>query len=178
MLGDRREAAPMGRAGAEQAQRRQVRRRAVALVLREAMTASRAVLARIDAAEIAGSLSSPPMSSSIAQSSRGARLPSIRARSTRSARPVTARSIASRVARRMFSWSISATEALAIDQPAARSRISSASVSRRAADSFFESRRPSIGRSTSRTTAAAYTGPASGPRPASSTPQMIMDALT
>ena len=45
-----------------------------------------------------------------------------------------------------------------------------ASDSRRRAESCLESARPLIGRCTSSTTAAATTGPASGPRPASSTP--------
>jgi hypothetical protein len=52
----------------------------------------------------------------------------------------------------------------------ALARISSYSFSRRAAVSFLESARPAIGCRSSRMTAAATTGPASGPRPASSTP--------
>ncbi len=52
----------------------------------------------------------------------------------------------------------------------ALARISTASRARAAPDSSFESRRPAIGRAGSRITAAATTGPASGPRPASSTP--------
>jgi len=48
-----------------------------------------------------------------------------------------------------------------------------ASASRRSAVSFLESRKPLIGFSGSSITAAANTGPANGPRPASSTPQMI-----
>ena len=56
---------------------------------------------------------------------------------------------------------------------ALRLDLSGASSSRLASVSFFESRRPSSARAGSRITAAANTGPASGPRPASSTPQMI-----
>jgi len=55
-------------------------------------------------------------------------------------------------------------------QAIARLRIEPASTSRRSGVSSFESRSPRTGRSGSRITAAATTGPASGPRPASSTP--------
>src|SRR5690606_19318630 len=78
--------------------------------------------------------------------------------------------MASMVAPRILNWSISATLALAIHQASARSRTSKASSSRRAAVNFLESLSPTIGASSSRMTAAANTGPARGPRPASSTP--------
>ena len=85
-------------------------------------------------------------------------------------RPCTARRMASMVACRMLIWSISSTLAWAMEQHRALARISSNSFSRRASVSFFESARPAIGRRSSRMTAAATTGPTSGPRPASSTP--------
>ena len=70
----------------------------------------------------------------------------------------------------MLSSSISSTLAHATDHASARSLIRGARASRFFAVNFFESASPSIGRSGSRITAAAQTGPASGPRPASSTP--------
>ena len=54
-----------------------------------------------------------------------------------------------------------------------RSRMRAASDCRRALDSPLESARPSGTRRESRMTAAAVTGPASGPRPASSTPATL-----
>src|SRR6185312_9382681 len=52
----------------------------------------------------------------------------------------------------------------------AHSRICGYSASRRFSLSFLESSRPAMGRAGSRITAATTTGPAKGPRPASSTP--------
>src|ERR671924_1153533 len=75
-------------------------------------------------------------------------------------------------ARRMLMRSISSTLACAIDQAIARSLMRSASTSRRCGSSTLESARPRTCRAGSRITAAAYTGPAIGPRPASSTPQI------
>ena len=66
--------------------------------------------------------------------------------------------------------SISATLALATLKQTARLRISRSSRSRSSGVSSFESLRPRIVRFSSRITAAATTGPASGPRPTSSTP--------
>src|SRR6201746_485421 len=80
--------------------------------------------------------------------------------------------MASKLARRILMLSISATDAVATDQNNARSRISTANSSRRAAVSFLESARPTMGLAGSSTTAAAYTSPAKGPRPASSVPQI------
>jgi len=71
----------------------------------------------------------------------------------------------------MLMRSISAALASAMHQASAFSLISAASASRRFSVSFLESLRPAIGRAGSRITAAAVTGPASGPRPASSMPQ-------
>src|SRR5919198_1874318 len=70
----------------------------------------------------------------------------------------------------MFSRSISSTVENATDQEIARSLMRSASTSRRSGVRSFESARPLMRRAGSRMTAAAYTGPASGPRPASSMP--------
>ena len=63
-----------------------------------------------------------------------------------------------------------AASTAAIAHAIARSRIRSASSSRRSAGSSFESRRPRIRCAGSRITAAATTGPNSEPRPTSSTP--------
>ena len=60
--------------------------------------------------------------------------------------------------------------ALATAQATACSRIGSKSASRLASLSFLESFNPSTGRAGSNITAAAKTGPANGPRPASSIP--------
>src|SRR5919205_3944190 len=68
--------------------------------------------------------------------------------------------------------SISSTLAYAMDQAMARSLMRPASTSRRSGVRSLESARPFTRRAGSRITAAAYTGPASGPRPASSTPQI------
>ena len=70
----------------------------------------------------------------------------------------------------MLSVSISCTDADPIAQHRARAQIWSNSRSRCKALSFLESASPVIGLRGSRITAAATTGPASGPRPASSTP--------
>ena len=69
----------------------------------------------------------------------------------------------------MFSASISSTLAWPTAQ-SQRAMTSSAKAARRRAVSFLESFRPSGMQLTSRITAAAVTGPASGPRPTSSTP--------
>src|SRR4051812_2913034 len=72
---------------------------------------------------------------------------------------------------KMFSRSISSTVENATDQASARSLSRAASTWRRSGVSSLESARPLMRRAGSRITAAAYTGPASGPRPASSMPQ-------
>ncbi len=66
--------------------------------------------------------------------------------------------------------SISSASAQATEWHNARSRISSARRSRSSGSSTLESASPRMGRAGLRITAAATTGPASGPRPASSTP--------
>ncbi len=113
------------------------------------------------------------MQHSTAQGSPGgARLPSTSTSSGAVARRATARRIASMDACRILSCRISATEAAPIAISAQR-RIATAAFSRSAAVSFLES---SISGETRRgtpsgnTTATATTGPASGPRPTSSTP--------
>src|SRR3954471_4135630 len=70
----------------------------------------------------------------------------------------------------MLSVSISSTLACAIEQQRAFSQIRSNSRSRCNGVRTFESARPRMRLVSSRMTAAATTGPASGPRPASSTP--------
>src|SRR5262249_29163609 len=85
----------------------------------------------------------------------------------------TARRIASSAALRMFRLSISSTEACAIANAIARSLIFTESSSLISAVKSFESFNPRIFRSGFRMTAAAYTGPASGPRPASPPPHPL-----
>src|SRR5438874_3311812 len=72
----------------------------------------------------------------------------------------------------MFNRSISSTLAQATDQAIARSLMRLARTSRRSGVSTLESASPRMPRAGFRMTAAAYTGPASGPRPASSMPQI------
>ncbi len=110
------------------------------------------------------------MASQATPSPGGQRLPSTRTKPGCTASRSTARSIARIDAHRMLIASISAASARPSAQASAWSRISAASTSRRRAESFFESASPAIGRAGSRITAAAITAPASGPRPASSTP--------
>src|SRR5687768_13493280 len=81
----------------------------------------------------------------------------------------TARFMASRLARRMLRRSISSTLAEAIAQASASVRMRAESSSRTLAERSLESASPSKRPGWS-TTAAAKTAPASGPRPASSTP--------
>ena len=125
-----------------------------------------------EAAEMAGSSASPPTSVRISQSrlTLGGRLPSISATNGATSSDSMACFMPSNVACRMFSRSMSAGEISATDQHRARSITRSYSQSRVPGSSFLESSRPSIGRDGSRITAAATTGPARGPRPASSTP--------
>src|SRR5512143_1121804 len=70
----------------------------------------------------------------------------------------------------MFSRSMSSTPIAITLKASARERILASSFSRRAAVRIFESASPLMRRRGSRITAATTTGPASGPRPASSTP--------
>ena len=132
---------------------------------------SRWTLAMIDAAEIARTRASPPITVAPASPARAAGCRRPARCSAAGASPSTARRIASSVARRMLSRSISSTLASAtLQQTAPWRRISRSSRSRSSGCSSFESFRPRIGPFSSRITAAATTGPASGPRPASSTP--------
>ena len=73
---------------------------------------------------------------------------------------------------RMSLSSISWAEMLATDQARAVAWIPGNRASRRFSVSFLESFRPGMSAPMGRITAAAYTGPARGPAPASSQPQM------
>jgi len=91
----------------------------------------------------------------------------------------TARRMASRLACRMFRLSISSTLAQATAQASALFLMRIESRSRSRALKTLESAIPGgARRAGSNTTAAAQTGPASGPRPASSTPQIRRTATT
>ena len=127
-------------------------------------------LAKIEAAEIACTLLSPFTIASAKTSSTGSWLPSTSTLLGFNRSPLTARCIAKSVACKMFSVSISSTVASAIEQHKALARIWSNKRSRFKAVSFLESAKPGMGCKSSNMTAAATTGPAKGPRPASSTP--------
>src|SRR5512135_2364450 len=113
---------------------------------------------------------SPPTSASCGRPISAMGSPSTSSASAAPGRRSTARRIASAVATRMLRRSIS--RVLAAPTPTGRvETIAAASCSRRRRVSCFESSTPSRrGASGVRRTAAATTGPASGPRPASSTP--------
>src|SRR5579884_769307 len=132
---------------------------------------SRVTLARIEAALIAGSMASP---STIARAGQGASsgtcVPSISASCGTGASAASARAMPSRVARKMLCRSMSSTLTSTTLNASARSRMRAASAARRAGPSTFESASPRMRRAGSSITAATTTGPASGPRPASSTP--------
>jgi hypothetical protein len=71
----------------------------------------------------------------------------------------------------MFKASISSTDAKATAQATADALISASKDARALGLSFLESSMPVGSALMSKMTAAAHTGPAQGPRPASSTPQ-------
>src|SRR6266849_3344329 len=135
------------------------------------ISASRAVFARIEAAEIGRCRASPSTMARARKASRGQCRPSIHTSSGGTRNASTARCMASSEAWWMLSRSISSTLAKATAQAIARCLILPARISRRSGGSTLESASPRTWRAGSRITAAAYTGPASGPRPASSTPQ-------
>ena len=131
---------------------------------------SRVTLAMMEAAAMESDSASPAMTVRTGQGSCGARLPSTRARLGGVASWRSASAMAQKVACRILSRSMRATSAMPMPT-CALARIGSKSASRCAALSFLESSRPSGMRAGSRITAAATTGPAQGPRPASSMPQ-------
>ena len=128
-------------------------------------------LATIDAAAIETDSPSPRTTARAAGASPGGTIaPSTSADAGAQGRSATARRIARKLACRMFIASISAT--LATPTPIRAQPASAAnSASRRAAHSRLLSSSPSGMHAGSSTTAAATTGPAHGPRPASSMPQ-------
>ena len=131
----------------------------------------------MEAAAIDNERASPLTISSVLQDRRGSWLPSMRQVLGAIDKFSTARRMARRLACKILSWSISST--LASPTPTvAISRISGASASRRFSESILESARPSGMAFGSRITAAAITGPASGPRPASSTPATMPPAAS
>ena len=135
------------------------------------MSASRIVLATIEAAAIDIEIPSPPTIGRAGQMSpSGVSRPSISARWGRRLKPATARAIALSAAPRMFIASISSTLANTIATLSALAKMISHKCSRLASGSALESSTPNGRSSGSRMTAATPTGPASGPRPTSSTP--------
>ena len=133
------------------------------------MIRSRVTLATMDAAAIERHVASPRTTAVAGQASFGTRLPSIRVCAGATGSASTARAMASMVASRMLSRSTSPTLAQPTPVQATASNRAMRSF-RRAGESFFESSRPSGIFRGSRITAAATTGPAHDPRPASSTP--------
>ena len=99
------------------------------------------------------------------------RLPSIRAKSGRCDRPSIASCMAFIRALRISVSSISFSVTKDTDQASALSWMTGKRASRFFSDSFLESFSPGIFSPSGRITAAAYTGPARGPAPASSQPQ-------
>ena len=116
---------------------------------------------------------SPPMMVVQGTAQPGLLLPSTRTWCGGRGSRAMARRIASMLAQKMLRVSISATEAAAMEISAPAARRAANSSTRVAALSFLESSMPvrsARGRRAGRITAAASTGPASGPRPTSSTP--------
>ena len=103
-------------------------------------------------------------------SKMGKRLPSTYTSVGFKRKASTALCMANIVACKIFKRSISSTLASAMAKHKALARISSNKRSRVLAVNFLESAKPLMGLRSSKMTAAATTGPARGPRPASSTP--------
>ena len=138
------------------------------------MARSRVTLASTDAAAMDRLNPSPPITQLAGQGRAGARLPSTRTWSGRAGRRNTARRMASKLAPNIFRVSISVTEAAPIPVQICGSAHKRCAIrSRRRRESLFESSimaaRSACG-GHRKTTQAATTGPANGPRPASSTP--------
>ena len=135
------------------------------------MRRSRVTLAMMLAAAMLRLRASPPTKALCGTGRPRTWSPSTRAWSGGAGRARTARAMARWVARRMLWRSISSTVARQAAQATPGCVARTVKIfSRRAAGTFFESVRPSRAKSAGRMTAAATTGPARGPRPASSTP--------
>ena len=164
---------------AEPVQRFEMLGHAVALVLLEAVAGtscasahisrSRVTLAMMEAAAIELTKPSPPITASHSQGSAIRSRPSTNTCFGASGSACTARASAHSEARKILSRSIRAGEAKATAKDAVAQIFSNRS-SRSSGVSRLESSMPLGMRSGSRITAAATTGPASGPRPASSQP--------
>ena len=186
------EAAAVLRRGPAAAQRRQMRRRAVALVRRELdspdSSASSCRHQRVAAglgedrggadrahARIAADDGLDRAVERQVGDARAAIAVDLARASGTPAVPSSARRIARNVACRMLRQSISSRSAQPTAHASARSRISGASRSRSRRSAPSNRASPRMRRRGSRITAAATTGPASGPRPASSTPATRAD---
>jgi hypothetical protein len=134
------------------------------------MRASRWTFATIDAAAIEPSRASRRRSASAGTASAGIVNASTSTWSGAAESPTTARRIASRLAPRVLRRSTSIDESSATHTATAWLRISRSSSSRCAAVSCLESSSPGRRTRAGSTTAAATSGPASGPTPTSSTP--------
>ena len=139
------------------------------------MKRSRSVLAIIDAAMISGTRVSP-LTTAVHRTASGRRKrPSISTSSGCTSRARRARHMASSDARWMLMRSISSAQHQPVAQAVACSRMVAAAAARSSAVSCLESFRQATGNRGGSTTAAAVTGPARGPRPASSIPQRSAD---
>ena len=139
------------------------------------MKRSRLTLARMEAAAMEGEMLSPftthQWGTVMAAERPWSRFPSIRAKSGRRESPSMASCMALIRALRISVRSISSASTRATDQASALCWMSGKSASRFFSVSFLESFRPGMSAPWARITAAAYTGPARGPAPASSQPQ-------
>ena len=124
---------------------------------------------------ISGTVASPLTMAAHGTASGRRKRPSISTSSGWTRRARRARHIASSDAWWMLMRSISSAEHQPVAHAVARRRITAAAAARSSAVSCFESFRQAAGNPRGSTTAAAVTGPARGPRPASSIPQRSTD---
>src|SRR5512138_2821170 len=134
------------------------------------INASRVTFAMIDAAATANDFASPSTTASHGTSHQTGSFPSTKRPWGSSPRAVNALFIARRLASRMLCASTSSTLPTPTPTATAFWRIRTAASSRSAAVITFESRTPRIFTPAGSATQAATTGPARGPRPASSMP--------
>lgn len=135
------------------------------------MIRSRTTLAKTLAAAILKLSPSPPTTACCGRGRSGTGNPSTKRRPGCADNPFTARRMARWVARSILMRSISSAATVATEYTTSPWEVrTSKNFSRRAGVSFFESFSSPNAKSSGRITAAATTGPAKGPRPASSTP--------
>ena len=134
------------------------------------MSLSLATLAMIDAAATVADRWSPLTRLRCGHPSPSSATKSVSTSSGSSPRMASARPMARRVASSMFTRSIVGASTIPMPIATARARMTASNSSRSSGVRSFESFTPSIRVPGPKMTAAATTGPASGPRPASSSP--------